>query len=101
MVSEENEEVKKVVELLDKLGFSDDEKVMREYREKAEWDYNDAMAYLSEKAQKEGMKQGIKEANLQNAKKMLEENIAEETIMKITGLSKEELEELKKQKSQT
>ena len=99
MVSEENEEVKKVVELLDKLGFSDDEKVMREYREKAEWDYNDAMAYLSEKAQKEGMKQGIKEANLQNAKKMLEENIAEETIMKITGLSKEELEELKDRKS--
>lgn len=103
MVSEENEEIKKVVELLDKMGFSDDERVMYEYREKAELDYMDAMAYLSEKAQKEGMEKGIQEgikegekkAKLEDARKMLQKGIDIETIIEITELSREEIEDLK------
>lgn len=40
---------------------------------------------------KDGRKEGKEEAKLEDAKKMLEEKIPIETIMKITGLTKEEI----------
>ena len=52
-----------------------------------------------EKGQKQGIEKGIeqgkKENNLSIAKKMLEEKIPLETIIKITNLSKEDIENLK------
>lgn len=45
-----------------------------------------------------GIQQGKKEANLENAKKMIKRGIAIEVIKEITGMSKEEIEELKKKR---
>ena len=48
-----------------------------------------------EEGKKAGIKKGKREANIENAKKMLELDIPIEKIEKITGLTKEELEEIK------
>ena len=48
-----------------------------------------------EKGIEQGIEQGKKENNLSIAKKMLEEKIPLETIIKITNLSKEDIENLK------
>ena len=65
-----------------------DEEIRRlaELREKWEMDWNSAMDY----SKKEGKKEGIKTT----AKKMKEKNIPIETIIEITGLTKEEIEEM-------
>lgn len=46
---------------------------------------------------KEGMKEGMKEGIKRTARNMLEKGFDEETIMEVTGLTKEELLLLKKQ----
>lgn len=80
---EENEELKEAVEKLE--GISQDEYMQRiaDLREKAILDYNSGMG----NALRKGIEQGKKET----AKKMLEEKIPIETIIKVTGLSKEEI----------
>ena len=72
-----------------------DEEVKRinELREKWEHDRVSELNYTKEQAIKEGEKQ----AKLDTAKNMLKDNIKVETISKYTGLSKEEVEELKKE----
>ena len=64
---------------------------LTELREKWEMDYNSGLSY----AKKEGIKEGIEEATKNTARKMLEENIDIGIIEKVTGLSKEEIEDLK------
>ena len=44
---------------------------------------------------KKGMDQGIKEAKLEGAKKMLAEGLELSLIARVTGLSREEIEKLK------
>ena len=46
------------------------------------------------KGKKEGIKEGKEKEKIENAKKMKEEKIPIETIEKITGLTKEEIENL-------
>ena len=47
-----------------------------------------------ERGKKIGRDEGIREEKIHNAKKMLEKNIPVETIIEITGLTKEEIENL-------
>ena len=47
------------------------------------------------KGKKEGIEKGIQKTNIANAKKMLELDIDLETISKITGLTKEKINDLK------
>ena len=54
------------------------------------------MDYSKREGIKEGIKKGAKEKNLENAKKMKEKNIPTETIVEITGLTREEIEEIEK-----
>ena len=84
---EENEELKEAVEKLE--GISQDEYMQRiaELREKAILDYNSGMGNALRKGIEQGKEQGKKET----AKKMLEEKIPIETIIRVTGLSKEEI----------
>ena len=51
---------------------------------------------LIEKGKKEGLEQGAKQARLEDAQKMLERGLDIALIMDITGLSKKEIEGLKK-----
>ncbi len=97
---EENEELKEAVEKLE--GMSEDEYMQRiaDLREKAILDYNSGMSFALrkglEQGREEGEKEGERRAKLETARKMLEEKIPVETIVKITNLSKKEVEELRK-----
>ena len=51
-----------------------------------------------EKLLKQGFEQGIEQAKLEDARKMLESGYRIEDICDITNLSKEKVEKLKKQK---
>ena len=80
---EENEELKEAVEKLQ--GMSEDDYMQRiaDLREKAILDYNSGMDTA--------IRKGIKKGKLETAKKMLEKGMDIDTIIEVTGLSKEEI----------
>ena len=80
---EENEELKEAVEKLE--GMSEDDYMQRiaDLREKAILDYNSGMG--------NALRKGIKKGKLETAKKMLEKGMDIDTIIEVTGLSKEEI----------
>lgn len=92
IVKEFNEEVEKLNEdpvFVSRITPEQDEEFIR----------NSEIYYATKKGHesglKEGIEQGIEQNNLENAKKMLELNISIEDIIKVTGLTKEQLEQLK------
>ena len=87
---EENKNLKEAVEKLDRI--SEDEKMQRiiELREKARRDEH----AIYSKGVDDGIEQGAKEEKIQIAKNMLKEKVSIEFIIKVTGLSKEEVEQL-------
>ena len=100
---EENENLKEAVEKLDRI--SEDEKMQRiiELREKAIRDehaiydkgLDDGIEKGIQKGFEEGKNKGAKEKEIQIAKNMLREKASIEFIIKVTGLTKEEIEKLK------
>ncbi len=56
MALEENEEIKKTVEVLDELSMNAEERELYEYREKALMDYISEIDYATKKGIKKGMK---------------------------------------------
>ena len=91
---EENKNLKEAVEKLDKI--SEDEKMQRiiELREKAKRDEHAIYSKGVDDGIEEGKIEGAKEEKIQIAKKMLKEKVIIEFIIKVTGLSKEEVEQL-------
>ncbi len=87
---EENENLKEAVEKLDRI--SEDEKMQRiiELREKAIRDEHAIYA----KGVDDGIEKGEREKEVQIAKNMLKEKASIEFIIKVTGLTKEEIEKL-------
>ena len=102
-IMEKNEDVKKAIITVKEM--SEDEKMERlaELREKAIRDekalYNTGIREGTEIGKKLGEKlgreEGIKENKREIAKKLMSKNIATEEIVEITGLTKEEIDELK------
>ena len=99
---EENENLKEAVEKLDRI--SEDEKMQRiiELREKAIRDehaiyakgVDDGIEKGIQKGFEDGKEKGAREKQIEIAKSMLKENMDIEIIIKITGLTKEEIEKL-------
>ncbi len=102
-IKKENEELKEAVEKLEAISEDENMRRVAELREKAIRDE----IWFKESGRKMGIKEGRKEGleqgkeqgleegkkikNIENAKKMLEKKIPIETIMEITGLTKEEI----------
>ena len=76
--------------------MSEDEKLQRlaELREKWDIDERSALSSAKEEGIKQGIEQGVESTKLEMAKKMKDENMEIEIIIKITGLSKEVIEKL-------
>ena len=103
-----NEYVKKAEEELEYLNSDEEEKELARLREKAIRDEAAAMAGAIRRGREEGKAEGLAEGKAEGkaegleegraeekaeiAKKMLEENIEIETISKLTGLTKEKIE---------
>jgi len=89
-IMEENKDIKNAMEKLEEV--SQDEKLRRiaELKEKARKDEISSLSW----AERKGREEGIKEKTLEVIKKMKEEKIPIEIIIKVTGLSKEEIEKI-------
>ena len=99
---EENKELKEAVEKLDSLSADERMQRIADLREKAIMDekaiYAKGLDVGIEKGLQRGLEEGringLKEKQIEIAKKMLEENMPVEVILKITELTKEELEKI-------
>lgn len=89
-----NENIKSAKEKLNTL--SEDERVRRlaELREKAIMDEKEAKYTGYTEGREEGRKQGKEATKKEIAKKMKEEKIGTEIIVKVTGLTKEDIDKL-------
>lgn len=96
---EKNETVRKAQEELEYLEGDEAFKRKVELKEKYEKDMNSVIHYGKEEGMKKGLQEGLHEGKISEkkdiAKKMLEIGMDIEQIMKITDLSKEEIEKLK------
>lgn len=93
-IMEENEDIKEAKEELDKISQDDILRRMALKADLARRDYEQCMYEAKRDGIAEGRKEGVKEAKLEDAKRMLLEGIEIEKIMKITELTKEEVENL-------
>ena len=87
MAKQKNEEVKKASKELERMSMSYEERWLYDARKFKEWDERSLKEYEIEQA--------TKKAKIETAKKMLEEGIKIETVIKITGLTKEEIMNVK------
>jgi predicted transposase/invertase (TIGR01784 family) len=95
---EENGAIKEAKEKLDKI--SEDEKMQQLawWKEKAIYEENTRQRSAYRKGKEAGVEEGIKEGEkktkLETAKTMKKDNASVELIIKYTGLTKEEIENL-------
>ena len=84
----EHASLKKALNVLEVMSFNENERQ----------DYEDHLKWLRVEANalKKHERKVIQERNIEIARKMLEDNVPIETIIKYSGLTKEEIEELKK-----
>ena len=98
MAEKKNKTLEKARKEMTYLTGDEEIRRLAELREKWEMDWNSSMDYSKREGIKEGIREGVtegrKKERLENAKKMKEEKIPTETIMRITGLTKEEIEKL-------
>ena len=85
-VNMENKEIKKAKEVLEEISQDEHERYLAELRQKYIMDQYD----IEEAGYDKGLKAGVN----QIAKKMKEENLNIDTIIRLTGLTKEEIENL-------
>ena len=109
MAVRENEKIAKASQEWEYLRGDEAVKRMAFLREKWERDWNSGMHSAEEEGIEKGIKKGIKEGEKRGkeigerlkteeiAIKMLEEGIDEKTILKVTNLSIEEIEKIKKE----
>ena len=107
MAKKENKEIKKAIEEYEVLTGDAEIKRLAELRLMSKLEEKSALATAKAKGTEEGLKQGkkeglkqgkeegLKQAKAEIAKKKKKERIKTETIMEVTGLSKEEITKLK------
>jgi len=86
MAEEKNKTLEKARKEMNYLTGEEEVRRLAELREKWEMDYNSEIGHAK--------REGIKEKALEVAKKMKEEKLPIELIIKITELTKEEIEKL-------
>ena len=87
----DNKDINKAIDELEQVSGNEKLRRIAELKEKYIRDEQASIEY----AQNEGYRQGEAERNIEIAKNMLKENINIELISKVTGLSLEEIENLK------
>ncbi len=90
----ENEKVKKAEEELEYLSGDEAERRIAYLRETAEIDRKFAMTAARDQGRVEGRSEGKIEEKIETVKKMLAEEMDINLIIKITGLTKDEIEKL-------
>ena len=97
MAVKENEKIAKASQEWEYLRGDEAVKRMAFLKEKWERDWNSGMHSAEEAGIEKGMKKGKREEKKEIAIKMIHEKIDEEIISKVTNLSLDEIEKLKKE----
>ncbi len=93
-IMNENKEIKEAMNELEEMSKDKELRRVAELREKAIRDEKNGLRHAREDGLREGIKEGIEKTNREVAKKMKEKHIPIETIVEITKLTKEEIENL-------
>lgn len=97
-MNEKDKAVRKAKEILEEISSDERERYLAELRQKYIMDQKAVQDAGYDKGYDKGIEQGInqgeKNKKIEIAKKMKEENIPMEQIVRITGLKKEEIEEI-------
>ena len=91
---EKNKNMKQAKEKLNTLSADEEMRILAELREKAILDERSLKNGSYDEGRAEGLAEGLIQKNRENAKKMKEEGINIETIIKITNLTRQEIEQL-------
>ena len=92
----EEGEIKEAIEQLEKMSADEKEREIYEMRERSRLVYNTEMYEARRKGLEEGEKIGELKKSKEIAKRLLEKDVEIEIIEETTGLTKEEIEKLKK-----
>ncbi len=98
-MAEKEKEIKEAIETLEDISSDEAKERIAELRQKYIMDTKSQLRTAEEKGLKKGIKEGLKKGleegikseKKEIAKKMLQENIALETIIEITGLTEDEI----------
>ncbi len=93
-MAKEDEEIKEAIEALEEISADEAKVRIAELREKYIADRESELETAEEKGIKQGIKQGMKNEKKEIAKKLKAKNMPIEEIIEITGLTKEEIEEM-------
>ena len=92
----EEGEIKEAIEQLEEMSVDEKEREIYEIRERNRLVYNTEMVEARRKGLEEGEKIGELKKSKEIAKRLLEKDVEIEIIEETTGLTKEEIERLKK-----
>ena len=95
MAEKKNEKIKSALDDMEYLTGVEELQRLAELRESSAIDRGLAMSYARKQGIKEGEKIGIKENQIETARKLLKKNVSIDIILEVTGLTKEELEKIK------
>ena len=95
MAEKKNEKIKSALDDMEYLTGDEELQRLAELRESSAIDRGLAMSYARKQGIKEGEKIGIKENQIETARKLLKKNVSIDIILEVTGLTKEELERIK------
>jgi len=102
-IMKENDKILKAKEVLDRLNDNEEERKIAYQRQRAiryqnalrESGYDEGFEVGKEKGLEDGIKQGVEQGKKDIVRKMLDNNINIDMIIKITGLTKEQIENIK------
>lgn len=94
-IEERVKEIEKAVDTLEQLSMDKQAWNLYESRDMAKRDYNTGMRNAEERGLNKGIKKGEKKNSIEIARKMLKENMPESQIIRLTGLTENEINNLK------
>ena len=93
MAEKNNKTIKSALDDMEYLTGDEEVQRLAELREKWEMEWNSAIS----NATKRGIKEGKEKNRIETARKMIEENLPINIIIKITELTEQEIKELQKE----
>ena len=94
-IEERVKEIEKAVDTLEQLSMDKQAWNLYESRDMAKRDYNTGIRNAEERGLNKGIKKGEKKNSIEIARKMLKENMPESQIIRLTGLTENEINNLK------
>ena len=93
-IMEENEEIKEAMEELEEISKDEQLRRIAELKEKAIRDEQNGLRHARQDGIKEGIEKGMNQEKRKIARKLKEKNWEVQEIIEITGLTKEEIEQI-------